>query len=277
MTTLLRFVWRELLRAKGRIGLIALILTIQAAALGGGYLAQESLYHTRNAWSEKLHLADLDVHFVPASVTEMPSVETLRKVPGVAAVTRRFISLGYVEKNDGAHLPVVVHYLDPSAHPPVNDIEVQSGRWLQVGKPDMALVDRSFAAAHALSIGDDIVINPRRLTSRFTVGGVGLSAEYLVPTANPDLLVPHKGSLGIVYASHEALDRSFPEQLYNDVAVTFEPGADTQATTDAVLAALGELQIERVVTKKATFGYRFLDVMLSGSRSVTPIIASSSR
>src|SRR4051812_3463250 len=115
MTTLLRFAWRELLRAKGRFGLIALILTIQAAALGGGYLAQESLYFTRNAWSEKLHLADLDVHFVPASAEEMPSVETLRKVPGVAAVNRRFISLGYVEKATGAHLPVVVQYIEPGA------------------------------------------------------------------------------------------------------------------------------------------------------------------
>ena len=38
-------------------------------------------------------------------------------------------------------------------------------------------------------------------------------------------------------------------------------------------AALGKLDVTRVVPKRATFGYRFIDVMLSGGRSVTPTIA----
>jgi ABC-type antimicrobial peptide transport system permease subunit len=273
MSTLLRFAWRELVRAKTRFALIALILTIQAAALGGGYLAQESLYFTRDTWSSRLHLADLEVRFVPASVAEMPALDEIRKIPGVSAASRRFISLGYIEKADGSSLPVVVQYIDPSAHPDVNDIALLSGRWLEPGKPELALVDRSFAAAHALSLGDELVVNPRRFASRFKVAGTGLSAEYLVPTANPTLLIPHKGSLGIVYASREALDQTFSEELYNDVVVTFAPDADPRATTDAVLGKLGKLEIERVVTKRSTFGYRFIDVMLSGSRSMAPMLA----
>ncbi|MBX3228226.1 MAG: ABC transporter permease [Labilithrix sp.] len=277
MGTLLKFAWRELLRAKGRFALIALILTLQAAALGGGYVAQESLYSTRDAWAEKLRLADLEVQFTPASDTEMPSLDVVRRVPGVSAVNRRFIATGYIERvsktGEGAPLPVVIQYLEPAAHPTVNDIELTSGSWLEKGKPEHAIVDRSFAEAQALQAGDEIVVNPHRFSSRFTVGGTGLSAEYLVPTANPSLLVPHKGSLGIIYASRESLDRTFPEVLYNSVVVTFDKGADKQKTMDAVLASLDGLEIERVVTKDQTFGYRFLDVILSGSRSVTPIIA----
>ena len=64
-----------------------------------------------------------------------------------------------------------------------------SGRWLERGKPDLALVDRSFAAAHGLKMGDEIIVNPHRFASKFTVNGTGLSAEYLVPTANPELLL----------------------------------------------------------------------------------------
>lgn len=272
-STLVRFAFRELLRAKGRFSLIALILTILAAALGGGYLAEESLYFTRDTWSDKLHLADLDVHFVPASTEEMPPLDALRRIPGVATVERRFIALGYIEKQDGAPLPVVVHYIDPDRHPAVNDVELLSGQWLTTGRPEHALVDRSFAAANNVQIGDELVVNPHRFATRFKVGGTGLSAEYLVPTANPSLLVPHKGSLGILYASREALDRTFPDQLYNDIVVSFDKGADPKATTNLVLTALGRLDVERVVAKEATFGYRFIDVMLSGSRSVTPIIA----
>lgn len=272
-STLVRFAWRELLRAKSRFALIAFILTILAAALGGGYLAQESLVFTRDAWSEKLHLADVEVQFVPAATDEMPTLEELHKIPGVRAVNRRFIALGYIEKRDGAPLPVVVQYIDPVGHPAVNDIQLLSGRWLEKGNPDHAIVDRSFASAHNLAMGDEIVVNPHRFASRFKVGGTGLSAEYLVPTANPSLLVPHKGSLGIIYASREALDRTFPDQLFNDLVFTFDKTADRRATTDAILASLGKLEVERVVQKEATFGFRFIDVMLSGSKSVTPIIA----
>jgi ABC-type lipoprotein release transport system permease subunit len=273
MITLLRFAWRELQRSKARVGLIALVLTIQAAALGGGYLTQASLYFTRDFWCDKLHLADLDVHFVPASASEMPSLDAIRRIPGVAAADQRFIGPGFVEKADGTSLPVVVEYIDPSRHPQVNDIELLGGRWLERGRPELALVDRSFASAHGLAMGDEIVVNPRRFASRFVVSGTALSPEHLVPTANPELLVPHKGSLGVIYASREALDRTFPDELYNDLVVTFRASADVRTTTDAVLAALGQLEIERVVTKKSTFGYRFIDVMLQGSRSVTPTIA----
>lgn len=275
MSTLFRFAWRELLRAKGRFALIALILTLQAAALGGGYVAQESLYFTRDAWATKLALADVEVQFTPAADAEMPPLDTVRAVPGVAAVSRRFVSSGYIETSStsSAPLPVIIQYLDPGAHPAVDDVEVTSGEWLARGKPDLAIVDRSFAEAQHLKAGDELVVNPHRFASHFTIGGVGLSAEYLVPTADPSLLVPQKGSLGILYASRESLDRNFPEILYNDVVVTFAPGADKAKATDGVLAALRPLEIERVVTKDATFGYRFLDVILSGSRSVTPIIA----
>lgn len=277
MLTLLRFAWRELLRAKGRFALIALILTLQAAALGGGYVAQDSLYSTRDMWAERLRLADVEMQFTPLSDAEMPSLDVLRRVPGVASVSRRFIASGYIEKpGEGAPLPVVLQYIEPDGHPVVDDIELTSGAWLQRGKPEQAIIDRSFAEAQGYKLGDEIVVNPHRFASRFKVGGVGLSAEYLVPTANPALLVPQKGSLGIIYASRESLDRNFPEVLYNDIVVSFEPHADRRATTDAVVSAFGALrgvEIERIVTKEQTFGYRFLDVILSGSRSVTPIIA----
>ncbi|MFO0738979.1 MAG: FtsX-like permease family protein [Labilithrix sp.] len=279
MLTLLRFAWRELLRAKGRFALIALILTLQAAALGGGYVAQESLYHTRDAWASKLRLADVEVQFTPLSDAEMPSLDVVRRVPGVASVNRRFIASGYIEKpGTEAPLPVVLQYIEPDGHPTVDDIELTGGRWLERGKPEQAIIDRSFAEAQGYKLGDEIIVNPHRFASKFSVGGVGLSAEYLVPTANPALLVPQKGSLGIIYASRESLDRNFPEILFNDLVVSFDPRADPRATTDAVIAALsaspnGKVEIERIVTKEQTFGYRFLDVILSGSRSVTPIIA----
>jgi ABC-type lipoprotein release transport system permease subunit len=274
MSTLFRFTWRELCRAKGRMALIVLILAIQATALGGGFLSQESLTFTRDAWSERLHLADLDVRFVAASPAEMPSLDAIRSVPGVSEVERRFVMPGSMETKSGAALPVVIHYLDPAAHPKIDDIEVLTGSWLVRGAPELALVDRSAADAQGFAIGDEIVVNPHRFSSRFKIGGTALSAEYLVPTSNPNVLVPVKGSIAVIYASREALDRVFPDELYNDVVVGFSPGADPRRTTDAVLAAMGKLDIERVVTKESAVSHRVIDVLVAGFQSVMPTVAS---
>lgn len=273
MKTLLRFAWRELLRSRWRTVLIALILTVQAAALGGGFVAEDSLVHTRDTYYARLHLADLDVQFVAAAANEMPSLEALSALPGVAQVTRRFISAGIVEKPSGASLPVVVHYLEPEAHPLVDDLEMRSGSFLAPGRPDDAVIDRTFAEAHGLAIGDELVVNPRRFETKLRIVGIALSPEYLVPTANPDLLIPHKGSLGIVYASREALDRTFTDRLYNNLVFTFAEGADPAATTRAIRDALVGLELERVVPKRGNFGFRFVEEMIGGARVVMPAIA----
>ena len=154
MRTLLCFAWRELLRSRWRALLIALILTVQASALGGGFASEDSLVHTRDTYYARLHLADLDVQFVPAAANEMPSLAGLRAIPGVAQVCRRFVGVGLVEKPSGASMPVVVHYLEPDAHPLVDDIEMRSGSFLTPGHPEDAVIDRTFAESHGLSVGD---------------------------------------------------------------------------------------------------------------------------
>ncbi len=273
MRTLLCFAWRELLRSRWRALLIALILTVQASALGGGFASEDSLVHTRDTYYARLHLADLDVQFVPAAANEMPSLAGLRAIPGVAQVSRRFVGVGLVEKPSGASMPVVVHYLEPDAHPLVDDIEMRSGSFLTPGHAEDAVIDRTFAESHGLSIGDELVVNPHRFETRLRVVGTALSPEYLVPTANPDLLIPHKGSLGIVYASREALDKTFTDHLYNNLVFTFAEGREPAATTRAIQEALGGLEVQRVVAKRGNFGFRFIEEMIGGSRVVMPAIA----
>jgi len=274
MMTLIRFGWRELWASKGRTALITVILAIQAMALGGGFFTFDSLFSTRDFYYEQLHLADLDVQFVATPQDELPTIEELRKVPGVRAVSRRFIAIGYIEKKDGTPLPVIVHHLDPQGHPAVNDLKMQSGTFLVPGKPEAAVIDRSFAQAYDLAIGDKIVVNPHRFAASYTVSGIALSPEFLVPTANPDMLVPNKGSIGIVYGSREQLDKLFTDKLYNNYLFSYEEGADAKETSKAVLAALSKLQVERVVPKKSNFGYRYIEEMLGAARIFMPATAA---
>lgn len=273
MKTLVRFGFRELLRMKGRAALIALILAIMATAIGGGLFTQNSLFSTRDHYYDTLHLADLDVQISPASASEMPSLAELRAIPGVREVSRRFVALGYIEQRDGTPLPVVIHHLEPDAHPTVDDVLVQQGSFLTPGDADAALVDRSFADSHELALGGRLVVNPHRFAMHYTIRGVALSPEYLVPTANPDMLIPNKGSLGIIYANRAQLDKLFVDKLYNDLLFTYAPGADEKATKAAVLGALAKLDVERVTPKKANFGYRYVQEMLGARRIFVPVMA----
>lgn len=264
---------RELRLSKGRAALVAGILGLQASALAGGIIGFQSLFDTRDRHYRDLKLADLEVQFVPASVPEMPTLESLAQVPGVAAVDRRFVQLGYVER-DARTLPVVVHFLEPDRRPNVDDLSVTRGRFLGANDADGAVVDRLFAEHHGLALGDALVVNPNRFAMRFRVDGVALSPEYLVPTANPDLMVPDKGSLGVVFASRKKLDALFVEPLYNQLVFRYAPGADPVATKTAILGSLRGLDVERATPKEANFGYRYVEEVIGGSRIFMPATAT---
>jgi putative ABC transport system permease protein len=272
MSTLWRFTWRVLATAKLRAVIIGVILTLQAAGLSGALIAQRSMLFTRTHYSETLRLADLEVQIGASSPDELP-MEALRAVPGVADVSARFVALRQLDRADEPPLPVLIRYMDLHASPVVNGVTVLEGAPLDDARPGDVLVDRSFAEAHALRIGDELVLDAHRVPERIRVAGIGLSPEHLVSTANPEQMIPDHGSLGVVYASRALIDARFPERLSNDLCFRFAPGADHEATTRLVLLALRGVEIERVTPRAASFGDRYLDVMLGGARVMAPVTA----
>lgn len=268
-----RIGFRELKRTWGRALLLGLLLALTAGLLGGGFLATESLYNTRDAVSERLHLADLSVEFVPATPSEMPAMDALRDVDGVERVNRRYISYGFIERANDEPFPVLIVYLSPDDHPTVNDVQVLDGDYLDPGRPEQALVHRSFAKKDDVGIDSTLVVNPTTFPTEFTVAGVGQSPEFLIPTANPNTLIPSKGSLGIIYASRAKLDQTFVDTLYNRLAFRYAADADPQAVKSRILAALSGLEIESVQPRSQNFGYRYLTEDLKGFYVFFPTVA----
>ncbi|MDB5217200.1 MAG: transporter permease, partial [Myxococcaceae bacterium] len=269
-----RMALRELWRVRARLGLLAVVLALQIMTIGGAYVMTHSFTASRDEYYRTLHFADLTVGFVPAADTEMPSLDALRKVPGVHAVSRRYVTRGTIEDAEGASppWPVVVVYLDPG-HQDVNDIAVLQGRALDPGNPSGAIIDGSFAELRRMKLGDPIVVNPHRFATRFTVAGVGMSPEYLTPAVDPRFLLPAKGSMGILYAPRTKLDELFLERLYNELLFTYEPGADESAVRTAISRALAGLEIEEIVPRRSNLGYRLHEELLRNPRVLTPILA----
>lgn len=269
-----RMALRELWRVRVRLGLLAVVLALQIMTIGGAYVMTHSFTVSRDEYYRTLNFADLTVGFVPAADTEMPTLAALRKIPGVRAVSRRYVTRGTIEDAEGTSppWPVVVVYLDPGRQD-VNDIAILQGRALDPANPSGAIIDGSFAELRRMKLGDPIVVNPHRFATRFTVAGVGMSPEYLTPAVDPRFLLPAKGSMGILYAPRTKLDELFLERLYNELLFTYEPGKDENAVRGAITAALAGLQIQEVVPRRSNLGYRLHEELLRLPRVLTPILA----
>jgi putative ABC transport system permease protein len=267
-----RMAMRELWRARIRLALLAIVLALQVMTIGGTYVGTHSFNVSRDEYYRTLHFADLEVKFTPAADNEMPSLDTLRKVSGVRAVARRFVTHGTIEDQAGTPWPVVVVYLDPGPQE-VNSIAVLDGRGLDPKQAAGALIDASFAETRHVKVGDPLVVNPHRFATRFTIAGIGMSPEHLAPAVDPRFLLPTKGSLGIVYAPRAQLDGVFVDRLYNDLLFVYEPGFEPERARANITAALKGLSLEEIIPQRSNMGYRLFEELLRTPRVLTPILA----
>jgi putative ABC transport system permease protein len=269
-----RMALRELLRVRGRLGLLAIILAMQIMAVGGAYVMTQSFTASRDDYYRTLRFADLSVGFVPAADNEMPALESLRAIPGVTAVSRRFLTRGTIEDaaGNGTPWPVTVIYLDPGPQD-VNDIVVMQGKGLDPAQPSGAIIDSGFAEDRHVSLGSQVVVNPQRFATRFTVAGVGMSPEYLTPPVDPRFSLPARGSMGVIYAPRAKLDELFVDHLYNELLFRIAPGADEKTVREAIVKVLSKLEIEAIVPRRSTFEYRMGEQLLRTPRVLAPILA----
>jgi ABC-type lipoprotein release transport system permease subunit len=287
---------RDLVAMRVRAVLLVLVLAGGMSVLAGGFMARRSIYHTRDATYTELALADLEVNFKAASDDELPALDGLA---GVAAVEKRFYQTGYLDlvpratngparrAGQGAaagraaaapasaparavtrSLPTVVIYA--RAGTAIDKLEILSGRGLSDDDVDGVVIEKSLAEYHEVAVGQELVLDPDRGARRFVVRGIGRSPEFLLPTANPETLIPGKGSLGVLYASAGALRRTFAEPLTNALLFTFAAGRAAEAEGQ-VRARLQPLKPERITRQHDSFAYRFLEEDLKGFDVYLPL------
>jgi putative ABC transport system permease protein len=261
---------RELGRLRGRVLLMTALLTLQATTLAGGLVGIGSVFHTRDEHGARLGLADLEVSFTPAATAEMPSLAALSALPGVAAVTRRMVSFGTVDSARlGSHpFPVLIQYLDgePAADTNVNRLSLLAGRWPRPDAQDEVVIERTLAQYKGLAPGDELTLNSRTFPQKIRVSGVVFSAEFMAPLIDPAMLVPAKGTLGVLFGSHRLLDHVFAEPLWNQLSFRFQPGGDVAATQAAISLALKGLDVERSTPRAGNLSYLYVDHIIGGCR-----------
>ena len=225
---LLRDAWEM----KGQSLAIAAVLAA-GVAMFVTYLSNfTSLQRTRDQYFERARFADVFASLVRAPAT---LESRLAAIPGVETVATRVIAdvtldvPGLAEPAAGRLIS-----LPERGAPPLNDVYLRRGRWLDPGRPDEVVANEQFVEANAFNPGDRVaaVINGRRRW--LTIVGVGLSPEY-VYAIRPGEIFPDKQRFGIFWMGRRALASAFEmEGGFNDVSLTLARGASASEAVEAV-------------------------------------------
>jgi len=268
----MRILERKMLRDLWRIRSRALAVVLTVASGVGVYagieMAIATTFRTRDVLLERMHFADLEVQFLPEDVENLPD---LTRVPGVRAVERRLVLPGTVFVADHARINGVLVFLETPA-PTLDALEIVEGSPVRPLDFESAVIERSLAQFHRFRVGDRIDVRVGEKTYSSRVDGVAVSPEYLITTANPNYLVPEKGSVGVVFTDLARVSDTLGFTMVNDLLFRFDPGADPRVVRDAVVRQLRRLNLERVVPREEHFIWRHLQFAVDGFQVYVPSI-----
>lgn len=235
MNALDQKLFRDLVRLKGQVIAIALIVACGIACLVTMMSAYDSLQLSQQTYYDRYRFADVFVQLkrAPDSLTAR-----IAEIPGVKQVQTRVVVNVNLDV-PGLSEPATGRLISipERQQPMLNDLFIRRGSYIEPGRRDQVLVSEAFATANDLEIGDEIgaVINER--WQQLRIVGIALSPEYIYEI-NAGELFPDSQRFGIVWMNREALATAFDlKGAFNDVALSLMPGA----SEDEVIFRLDQL------------------------------------
>ena len=223
MRALDRKLVRDLWGMKGQALAISLVIAAGVATFVMSLSTLDSLRQTLNAYYERYRFADVFVHLKRAPNA---LAGRLAEVPGVSQVQTRVV-VDVTLDVAGLPEPAIGRLVSipDRPRPGLNALYLRSGRYIEPGRGNEALVSEAFALAHGLKPGDQVlaIINGRKQPLRLV--GVALSPEHIYQFA-PGELLPDARRFGVLWMGNTELAAAFNvEGAFNDAAVTLTPDA----------------------------------------------------
>jgi putative ABC transport system permease protein len=270
MKVLDRKLVRELWKQRGQVLSIAAVVAVgimTVLTLRGTY---ESLSASRAAYYRQARFPDAWARLERAPESLRRRIERL---PGVAAVETR-VQLTATLDVPGLEAPALGQFLSipEQRRSMLADLHLESGRYLAPGRRDEVIVSANFAIANGFQPGDRLraLINGR--SRELEIVGTAISPEY-VYAVPPGGLYPDDARYGIVWMSRRALGPAYDmEGAFNEVMVTFAPGADPDAVMarlDRLLAPFGGLG---AFGREDQVSHQILDSELKSNRTTGTVI-----
>jgi len=232
---LTRKLLRDLYRIKGQAVAIGAVIAVgvMMQVMMTGLVA--SLSETRRAYYERHRLAEV---FAPVVRAPETAAADLRHLPGVAAIETRVTGRAQIDLGGGAP-PVQARALSLPDYraPALNTVYLTDGRLFDGDRAEEAVVLSSFARAHGLRPGDDLVVTMNGFRRVLKVVGFAQSPEFLYSTP-PGEMVPDDARFAVLWMSRTALSAAYDmEGAFNEVLFRLTRGTQP----DAVIAAADRL------------------------------------
>lgn len=230
MRALNRKLIRDLVRLRGQVLAVALVVASGVAVLVMSLTTLEALEETTNAYYDRYNFAE-----VFATVKRAPDRLSSRiaAIPGVQAVETRIVERALLDL-EGFAEPVTGHLVSipERGESRLNRLALRAGRLVAPGRPDEVVVTEPFAEAHRLMPGDSLsaVVNGHRRDLQ--VVGIALSPEFVYAIA-PGALMPDDERFGVLWMGEEALAAAFDlDGAFNDVSLSLLRGARAEDVID---------------------------------------------
>jgi len=233
---------RDLLRMKGQVLAIALIIVSGVATYVMFLSTMDSLELTRDSFYREYGFADA---FVSLKRAPESMKKRIGEVPGVEAVETRVVSEVKLKVRDFGE-PVTGRLVSLPEHgqPHINRLYLRKGRLPDPSRDFEAVISEAFAEAHGLGPGDEAgaVINGRWRQLRIV--GVALSPEFVMQI-RPGALSPDYKRYAIVWMGRKAVETAYGmDGAFNDAVMKISHGVDERellVRLDNLLARYGGL------------------------------------
>ena len=217
-------------------------MSVSVSIYVGTHTALQSIQRTASELYHTQHLSDFQINFIPTTEDELPLLQD--QIQGISKLDKRLILPGSIETKEDLLVASLLIFLDRHGTREVNQLKIMEGGYFPSEDEEAVLLDYSFARDYGYHVGDHITLGIQGFFSEFEIVGLVINPEMLISSANPELYIPVKGSLGVVYVPMEVIQNLFGYSIYNNISVIFGTGANSQEVTQHVERQLVDSNIE---------------------------------
>jgi putative ABC transport system permease protein len=267
--------WRDIRQQKWQFTALVVVIFLGVLSYGGmmGMIddVEASLDHTL----DELRFQDFVVTLegtAPESV-----VQDVAGVDNVQAVTGRLVMDVGLDISEDNQARARLVGMPTAAQPPVNQLYVQEGRYLQEGDGLVAVVDHHLAEYYGYGPGTVLhpIVNGERLDVEIV--GVVVSPEYLMAVASAENVLPLPSGFAVLFMPQPEVQSLFgAEGTINELNVRLgnrSPG-DVDRAIAQVEEALGGAPVRSVVKRADNPSYSLLRLDLEGGREMMGMVPS---
>jgi putative ABC transport system permease protein len=261
---------RDLLRLKGQVAAIAVVIAAGIMVLIIGVTTLDSVSLSQERFYQSHHFAHIfaDLKRAPEVVSQR-----LEKIPGVNQAETRVKAPVRLEVPDFDD-PVrgLLLSIPDGQQPLVNRLYIREGSLPESGQANQVAVSEPFAEAHNLQPGHRLTAIIKGRLETLIISGVVLSPEFIYQVGPADLL-PDYERYGVLWMNRRALEQAYDmDGAFNNVVLTLQAGANEDAVIDALDEILGRYGSVGAYGREDQSSHFFISEELSQMRVMATVL-----